>query len=87
VALQSEFAECDADQRPFTPHLTLGQARNDREVQQLSEEIKLSILSNTETQQDSPVALDWLVDKVYVLERKGFHDRFKIVGAIDLGKQ
>jgi 2'-5' RNA ligase len=85
AALQSEFAECDADRRPYTPHLTLGQARNDHEVHQLSEEIKRSILSNAETQEDLPLALDWLVDKVYVIERKGYRDRFKIVGAVDLG--
>ena len=85
AALQSEFAECDADQRPYTPHLTLGQARNDHQVHQLSEEIKHSVLSNTEIHKDSPLALDWLIDKVYVIERKGFHGRFEIVGAINLG--
>ena len=39
-----------------------------------------------ESQVEQRAALDWLVDKVYVIERKGFHDRFKIVGAIELRK-
>jgi hypothetical protein len=33
-----------------------------------------------------PFALDWYVDKVFVIERKGYHDRFKIIGSIDLGQ-
>ncbi|KAH7389829.1 2'-5' RNA ligase superfamily-domain-containing protein, partial [Pyrenochaeta sp. MPI-SDFR-AT-0127] len=28
AALQAEFSECDADQRLFTPHLSVGQARS-----------------------------------------------------------
>jgi hypothetical protein len=31
--------------------------------------------------------LDWFVDKVYVLERNGYHDRFKLVGSIGLGNE
>jgi 2'-5' RNA ligase len=86
AALQAEFVECDADQRPYTPHLTLGQARNDRNVQKLNEEIKRIFLSKAEARENSPLVLDWLIDKVYVIERKGGYDcRFEIVGAVDLG--
>jgi hypothetical protein len=34
-----------------------------------------------------PVAWDWLVDKVYVLERIGYHDRFEVLGSIRLGNK
>ncbi|KAF2124757.1 hypothetical protein P153DRAFT_252649, partial [Dothidotthia symphoricarpi CBS 119687] len=84
AALQTEFTDCDSDQRPFTPHLSVGQARSDKEVQVLSEEIKKSVFEYM-IEHDKG-ALDWHVDTVYVIERKGFHDRFKVVGAIELGK-
>ncbi|KAF2247105.1 hypothetical protein BU26DRAFT_596879 [Trematosphaeria pertusa] len=88
AALQAEFAECDANGRPFTPHLSVGQANSDAGARKLGEEIKTSIsefLGNHPT--DQPIALGWYVDTVYVLERKGFHDRFKILGAVELGKE
>jgi 2'-5' RNA ligase len=86
AALQAEFAECDADKRPYVPHLTLGQARSDGRVRKLNEEIKRIFLSNAETREGSPLVLDWLIDKVYVIERKGgYSSPFKIVGAVGLG--
>ncbi|KAF2194555.1 hypothetical protein K469DRAFT_706023 [Zopfia rhizophila CBS 207.26] len=88
AALQAEFSECGADQRPFTPHLSVGQAKSDVAAQNLSNDIKESIsgfLSGSRGSQ--PVALEWYVDKVYVIERKRFYDRFKIVGVVELGKE
>ena len=38
--LQSEFSECDADSRPFTPHLSVGQATGARGAEELSKEVK-----------------------------------------------
>jgi len=88
AALQAEFTECDADQRPFTPHLSVGQAQSDAGAQKLGEEIKRSVAHfNNGVDEDLPVALDWYVDKVYVIERKGYRDRFQVVGSIELGKE
>lgn len=86
AALQAEFAECNADQRPYTPHLSVGQADSDTGAQKLGDEIKDSIIDfNRDREESTPIALDWHIDKVYVIERKGFNDRFKVVGTIELG--
>jgi hypothetical protein len=85
--LQAEFAECNADPRPFTPHLSIGQANSDHYVQKLGDEIRNSITAFANYSEGAPVVLDWYVDKVFVIERKGFHDRFEIIGSIDLDKE
>ncbi|KAF2442736.1 hypothetical protein P171DRAFT_455741 [Karstenula rhodostoma CBS 690.94] len=82
AALQTQFAECDHDQRPFVPHLSLGQAKTDAQQTQLCGMLNKGVtdrIIESETKE-----LPWLVDSVYVIERKGFKDRFKIVGAIKL---
>ncbi|CAI6336330.1 unnamed protein product [Periconia digitata] len=81
AALQAEFQECDADQRPFVPHLSIGQANSDPGAQRLSETIKAHALEFTN---DQPT-LQWDVDQVFVIERRGFHDRFRVVGAVNIG--
>jgi 2'-5' RNA ligase len=86
AALQAEFVECNADQRPFIPHLSVGQATSDNGAHKIGEEIKSSIIDFLAKSEDAPVALEWYVDKVYIIERKGYHHRFKIVGSIELGK-
>ncbi|KAF3039351.1 hypothetical protein E8E12_005333 [Didymella heteroderae] len=83
-ALQVEFAECDSDQRPFTPHLSIGQARTDKVAEQLGKEISNKVAEFRHLEKDDRKALDWFVDKVYVIERKGFHGRFTVVGSVDL---
>ncbi|KAF1954702.1 hypothetical protein CC80DRAFT_493490 [Byssothecium circinans] len=83
AVLQNEFSECDADKRPYTPHLSIGQAHSDAGAQSLASEITKHVSGFTMSQP----TIDWYVDQVYVIERKGFHDRFKIVGAIKLGKE
>ena len=87
-ALQAEFSECDSDQRPFTPHLSVGQARSEQGANLLSEEIKKGVREHMTAAKDgeATTALDWCVDKVFVIERKGYKDRFKVVGTIQLGK-
>ena len=80
AALQAEFSECDADQRPFVPHLSIGQADSDDGAQRLAETIKAQVVDFTKSQP----ALDWDVDQVFVIERKGFHGRFGVVGAVRL---
>ncbi|KZF22178.1 hypothetical protein L228DRAFT_268663 [Xylona heveae TC161] len=40
AALQTEFAECDADKRPFTPHLSLGQAKAESSVTDFEKEVE-----------------------------------------------
>lgn len=85
VALQAEFSECDADQRLFTPHLSVGQASSESKAQLLGEEIKQSVRDFlTKHEENKPIALEWYVDKIFVIERKGFKDRFKVVGSIEL---
>jgi 2'-5' RNA ligase len=88
--LQAEFAECDADDRPFTPHLSMGQAKSQTGAEALMTEVKKTVseftsqrTSGEEKLQSS--ALQWHIDTVFVIEREGFHDRFKIVGAVKLG--
>lgn len=87
AALQAEFAECDSDQRAFTPHLSVGQARSDKVAEQLRKEIRNKIVEFRPPQKDAHAMLDWFVDKVYVIERKGFHGRFTVVGSVDLKPQ
>ncbi|KAH6644687.1 2'-5' RNA ligase superfamily-domain-containing protein [Boeremia exigua] len=87
AALQAEFAECDSDHRAFTPHLSVGQARTDQEAEQLSKEISEGISSFCQPQDGAATSLRWLVDKVYVIERTGFHGRFKVVGSVDLTQE
>jgi 2'-5' RNA ligase len=89
VALEGEFMECNSDKRPYQPHLSIGQAKNDEEVNTLSEHIHKCIVEHlfehSYVSSEQP-ALSWNVDRVYVIERKGYNDRFKIIGTIDLGK-
>jgi len=87
AALQAEFAECDSDSRAFKPHLSVGQAKTNVVVEQLSKEISNSVSGFLQSQSGDPKTLDWFVDKVYVIERKGFHGRFTIVGSIDLAQE
>lgn len=83
-ALQSEFSECDADQRPFTPHLSVGQASSEIAADELKSEIRSSVAQFAKAVEGAPVTLEWSIDKVFVIERKGFHDRFQVIGSIDL---
>lgn len=87
AALQAEFSECDSDPRAFTPHLSIGQARTDKVAEQLSKEISNSVAIFHESEDTVPRSLHWLVDKVYVIERKGFHGRFTVVGSVDLAQE
>lgn len=83
-ALQAEFAECDSDQRAFTPHLSVGQARTDKATEQLRKEISNGVADFNNLKDGASRRIDWYVDKVYVIERKGFHGRFTVVGSVDL---
>jgi hypothetical protein len=90
VALQAELLDVNADRRPFEPHLSVGQARTQNGADKLSAEIKNSVsdfLSRTGWREGAPIALDWYVDKVCVIERKGYRDRFRVIGTIELGKE
>jgi 2'-5' RNA ligase len=89
AVLQAEFCDVRADRRLFKPHLSMGQARNQDDRDKLSGAIKESVsdfLSNSE-KEDVPLALDWLVDRVHVIERNDYKARFNIIGTIDLGKE
>lgn len=85
--LQAEFTECDADKRAFTPHLSVGQAGGDAAAETLIEEVDERMIrmcgSGSEAKSWS---LDWVADRVYVLERHGFDGRFQIVDEITLGR-
>lgn len=84
AALQAEFAECDSDQRAFTPHLSIGQARTDKVAEQLRKEISNKVAEFGQFEKGASRTLDWFVGKVYVIERKGFHGRFAVIGSVDL---
>ncbi|UPX16513.1 uncharacterized protein EKO05_0006910 [Ascochyta rabiei] len=87
AALQTEFTECDSDQRAFTPHLSVGQAKTNKVAEQLSKEVTNAIAGFCQDQEDNDKTLDRFIDRVYVIERKGFHDRFTIVGSVDLAQE
>lgn len=87
AALQAEFAECDSDQRAFTPHLSIGQARTDKVAEQLRIEIGNGVASFHQQEEGASRTLNWFIDKVYVIERKGFHGRFTVVGSVDLAQE
>jgi hypothetical protein len=78
-ALQLEFAECDADTRPFVPHLSIGQAKRTKDVVALKGDIQTVMASYCQTDDWS---LDWLVDAVVVLEREGYSEPFEVVSAV-----
>ncbi|KAF1927150.1 uncharacterized protein M421DRAFT_65727 [Didymella exigua CBS 183.55] len=83
--LQAEFAECDSDKRSFMPHLSVGQARTDKVAEQVRNEISKGVAEfNNHQDAAAPRSLNWFVDKVFVIERKGFHGRFTVVGSVDL---
>jgi len=96
--LQIEFVECDADSRPFTAHLSLGQCGGEKQIERLADEIETEIGSFLEknaaqgTQRqgyheaNDMKGLPWLVDRVFVLERNGYKDPFHVVGEIMLGE-
>jgi hypothetical protein len=84
AALQAEFSECDSDSRPFTPHLSVGQARSHANAQKLGDELRESVSEHLSGGEGNSYQLDWLVDKVYVIERTGYHGRFKVLEAIEL---
>jgi 2'-5' RNA ligase len=86
AALQAEFCECNYDTRPFTPHLSVGQADSDSTVQRLQEAIRSSISEYTGSDARSPLKLRWYIDRVCLLQRRHYHDRFRVVGKIYLGK-
>jgi len=93
-----EFVECDADSRPCTAHLSLGQCDGEKQIERLADEIEMDIGSflkkntaqGTQGQGYHEVndmkGLPWLVDRVFVLERKGYKDPFHVMGEIMLGE-
>lgn len=81
-ALQLEVGECDADTRPYVPHLSIGQTKGTKGIVALEEEIQSEMTSYC---QIADWALDWLVDKVVVIEREGY-DPFRVVGEVLLNE-
>jgi hypothetical protein len=95
-----EFSEVYADRRPFTPHLSVGQAKGQVLVDKLKTIIRKRVFEHTllskgilehsecsSLEEAIPIALDWHVDQVCVIERFGKKDRFKVVETINLGEQ
>lgn len=76
--LQSEFPECNADTRPFVPHLSIGQAKGSTGAVELKKKVHEVM--------GAEFNLKWKVDRLVILERKGFRDRFKVVHEIGLGR-
>ena len=96
--LQSTFSECDADHRGFTPHLSVGQARGERGAKALEREADQVMVNFIQNRQEEDIgqdvqeqasnevswSLEWKIDRVFVIERHGFKNRFKIVDEIFL---
>lgn len=90
-ALQSEFSECDADERSFTAHLSIGQAPGAKAARKLSEETESTVKEFLDSSGEplhaerNGTGLVWHVDRIFVIEREGFHDPFRIIGEVELG--
>ena len=100
AALQKEFPEVNADRRPFTPHLSVGQAKSQVRVDKLKMLTTKTVMDHTlltsgllekpgstPLEEAIPIALNWDVEYVYVIERHGSKDRFKVVEAIKLAER
>lgn len=87
AALQAEFFGFDQGHRPFKPHLSVGQERITDGTATLEADITKSVSEFVSKNSigSAPVALDWHVDRVHVIQREGYKDRFKIIGTIELG--
>jgi len=80
--LQEEFQECKADLRLFNPHLSIGQARGEKAAGALEAETEKTMacfVADGAVDQLLPWSLNWDVDRVCVIEREGFKDRFRVV--------
>lgn len=95
AALQSEFAECREDKRPFSPHLSVAQAKDIAGAAQIEEEVG-RVLSDWCRGEGSALGgrirdgsweVDWEVGSVVVMERKGYGGRFKVVAEVKLGEE
>lgn len=88
AALQAEFTECDFEKRTYTPHLSIGQAESKDAAAALSAEVRKNVSDFlTDRKENAPISLDWYIDRLFVIERKGFKDRFKVIGTIDLKQE
>lgn len=93
TALQTEFSECNADTRPFNPHLSIGQASGAKAAESLAEEVRSTVedflaresKGSKDAIRPGDADLMWHVDRVIVIERSGYHNPFRIVGDIELG--
>ena len=99
-SLQKEFDECSTDTRPFTPHLSVGQASSAQAAEAIVAAAREGVddflaaqriskaagepLVDDDRDQEQATGLEWLVDRVYVIEREGYHGRFEVVGEIVL---
>ncbi|KZP04458.1 hypothetical protein FIBSPDRAFT_843964 [Athelia psychrophila] len=81
-ALQLEFSECDADTRPYVPHLSIGQVKRPKHVEALKVEVEATMKAFCPAGMEGFWGLDWLVDRVVVIEREGQHDPFRVVGEV-----
>jgi 2'-5' RNA ligase len=87
AVLQQEFAEVNADRRPFVPHLSVGQVKSEARLDELRTLIRKRIaehLDHSPNDEVMPAALDWHVDQVCVIQRNTYNDRFKVVETIKL---
>jgi len=92
TALQTEFSECNADTRPFNPHLSIGQASGAKAAESLAEEVRSTVedflaresKGSKDAIRPGDADLIWHVDRVFVIERTGYHDPFRIVGDVGL---
>lgn len=80
--LQLEFSECDADVRPYIPHMSVGQAKRAKHVEAFKAEVEDTMKAFCHAGMERFWGLEWLVDRVVVIEREGQHDPFHVVGEV-----
>lgn len=80
ASLQSEFSECDADDRPFVPHLSLGQVKKARGLAELHNDLDAAMKAFL--LEDIDWSIEWPVGSVVVIERNGYSDPFRVVGEV-----
>jgi 2'-5' RNA ligase len=90
AALQTEFTEVNSDRRPFVPHLSVGQVKSQASPDKLRTLVREMIAEHLGHGPDGeamPVALNWHVDQVCVIQRLSYNDPFMVVETIKLGRQ
>ncbi|KAF2849186.1 hypothetical protein T440DRAFT_139298 [Plenodomus tracheiphilus IPT5] len=88
AALEAGFKKRHPNTRTFQPRLGIGHAHSGDGVDRIQAEIQNSVRNHLKDRdENAPLVLDWLIDRVSVIECKESWDRFEIIGTVGLGEQ